>query len=89
MIQLRGVTKKYKEKYAGTQGDIGVYSFQQYKQISSGEGGCVVTNKKKYYEIMRNYTDMGSIRDHFPSWNGKEALFGENERMNNLTVFKK
>lgn len=75
---------KYKNKYTGTMGDIGVYSFQQFKQISSGEGGCIVTNNKKYYERMRNYTDMGSVRDHFPSWNSEDALFGENYRMNNL-----
>ena len=74
----------YKDKYAGTMGDIGVYSFQQFKQVSSGEGGCVVTNNEKYYNRMRNYTDMGSIRDRFPSWNSEDSLFGENERMNNL-----
>lgn len=74
----------YKDRFTGTMGDIGVYSFQQFKQVSSGEGGCVVTNNEKYYNRMRNYTDMGSIRDRFPSWNSKEALFGENERMNNL-----
>ena len=74
----------YKGKHAGAMSDIGVYSFQQFKQVSSGEGGCVVTNNEKYYNRMRNYTDMGSIRDRFPSWNSKDALFGENERMNNL-----
>lgn len=75
---------KYKTKYAGTIGDIGVFSFQQYKQISTGEGGCIVTNKEKFYTRMRNYTDMGATRNRFPSWDSKDALFGENERMNNL-----
>ena len=75
---------KYKEKYAGTMGDIGVFSFQQFKQISTGEGGLVVTDNKDYYQRMRNYTDMGSVRDRFPNWNMDEALFGENYRMNNL-----
>lgn len=76
----------YKGKYAGTQADIGVYSFQQYKQLSSGEGGAIVTNNKKVYERMRNYTDMGSKRDRFPNWNDKDVLFGENYRMNNLVA---
>lgn len=76
----------YKGKYAGTIGDIGVYSYQQYKQLSSGEGGAIVTNNKKIYERMRNYTDMGSKRDRFPNWNDKDALFGENYRMNNLNA---
>ena len=75
-----------KEKYAGTIGDIGVYSFQQFKQISSGEGGAIVTNNKKYYERMRNYSDMGSERNLFPNWNGENVLFGQNYRMNNITA---
>ena len=75
---------KYKDKYAGTFGDIGVYSFQQFKQITCGEGGCVVTNNELIFNRMRNYTDMGSTRNRFPSWDSDEALFGENNRMNNL-----
>lgn len=74
----------YKNKYAGTFGDIGIYSFQQFKQISCGEGGALVTNNEKLYNRMRNYTDMGSVRERFPTWNNEEALFGENYRMNNL-----
>lgn len=77
---------KYKNNYAGTMGDIGVFSFQQFKQISSGEGGCVITNNEKYYSLMRNYTDMGSNRDRFPDWNSEGVLFGENYRMNNLVA---
>lgn len=29
---------KIKDEYAGTIGDVGVYSFQQFKQVSCGEG---------------------------------------------------
>ncbi len=75
---------KYKDTYAGTFGDVGVYSFQQFKQITCGEGGCVVTNNEAFFNKMRNYTDMGSTRNRFPSWNEEGALFGENDRMNNL-----
>lgn len=75
---------KHNNKYAGTFGQIGVYSFQQFKQISCGEGGCVVTNDINLFNRMRNYTDMGAVRERFPSWNSSEALFGENYRMNNL-----
>lgn len=71
--------------YAGTYGDIGVYSFQQFKQISAGEGGAIVTNNEELYERARNYTDMGSIRNRFPSWNSDRCLIGQNYRMNNLT----
>lgn len=71
--------------YAGTFGDMGVYSFQQFKQISSGEGGAIVTNNKNIYERARNYTDMGSVRDRFPNWNSDECLLGQNYRMSNIT----
>jgi dTDP-4-amino-4,6-dideoxygalactose transaminase len=35
---------KYKGKYAGTLGDIGVYSLNVHKPIQCGEGGIVVTD---------------------------------------------
>lgn len=75
---------KNDEKYSGTIGDIGVYSFQQFKQITCGEGGAIVTDNKDYYIRMRNYTDMGSERNLFPNWNGNSVLFGQNYRMNNI-----
>ena len=75
---------KINDKYAGTIGDVGVYSFQQFKQISCGEGGAIVTNNKTIYQKMRNYTDMGAERDLFPNWNGNDVLFGQNYRMNNI-----
>jgi dTDP-4-amino-4,6-dideoxygalactose transaminase len=38
---------KYKGKYAGTLGDIGVYSLNVHKHIQCGEGGIVVTDNDK------------------------------------------
>ena len=35
---------KYKDKFAGTLGDIGIYSLNYHKHIHSGEGGILVTN---------------------------------------------
>jgi dTDP-4-amino-4,6-dideoxygalactose transaminase len=35
---------KYKERFAGTLGDIGIYSLNYHKHIHSGEGGMLVTN---------------------------------------------
>ncbi len=35
---------KYKGKYAGTLGDIGIYSLNYHKHIHTGEGGIIVTN---------------------------------------------
>lgn len=74
----------YKGKYAGTFADIGVYSFQQNKQLTSGEGGLLITNNKAFYQIARNYQDMGSVRDVYPSWENEQAIIGDNYRMNNI-----
>lgn len=69
---------------AGTLSDIGIFSFQQNKPLTSGEGGIILTDNEEYYKISRNYSDMGSIRDYYPSWDKKGALIGDNYRMNNL-----
>ena len=37
-------------KKAGTFGDMGVFSFQINKNMTSGEGGCVVTNDSRLYK---------------------------------------
>lgn len=40
---------KVKGKFAGTFGDIGVFSFHGAKPITTGEGGMIITNNKKIY----------------------------------------
>jgi len=40
----QAIGAKYKGKYAGTLGDIGVFSLNFHKHIHCGEGGIVVTN---------------------------------------------
>lgn len=37
----------YKNRFTGTIGDVGVYSFNGNKVITSGSGGMIVTNNKK------------------------------------------
>ncbi|WP_130861676.1 LegC family aminotransferase [Bacilliculturomica massiliensis] len=44
---------KYKGKYAGTIGDMGVYSFNANKIITTGGGGMVVSNHKSYLDHTR------------------------------------
>lgn len=45
----------YKEQYAGTIGDIGCFSLQQGKHITTGEGGIVVSNDDKFARHMYLY----------------------------------
>src|SRR5258708_27790112 len=43
---------KHAGKYVGTLGDIGCFSLQQGKHITTGEGGLVVTNNADYARRM-------------------------------------
>ena len=53
---------KYKEKYLGTFGDFGTYSFYYSHQITSGEGGMVVCNSKADYELICSMRSHGWSR---------------------------
>ncbi len=86
----------YKGKKLGSIGDVGIYSFQINKVITSGEGGAVVTNDPLIYERAARFHDMGTIRQLFldraasGSPNAKPAsqvqtFAGENFRMSELT----
>ncbi len=44
---------KYKDRFAGTLGDIGVFSLNYHKHIHAGEGGIIVTNHDDLAEKMR------------------------------------
>lgn len=57
--QAPGAT--YNSRYAGTLGDIGVYSLNVHKTIQCGEGGVVVTNDEKFAErlqLIRNHAEV-------------------------------
>jgi perosamine synthetase len=44
----------WNEKAAGSYGDLGVYSFQEYKQLSTGDGAMTVSNNEALMEKMEN-----------------------------------
>ena len=54
---------KFKNKYLGTFGDFGTFSFYYSHQITSGEGGMVVTNNKKDYDLLKIMRAHGWDRD--------------------------
>ena len=56
---------KLKNKYLGTFGDFGTFSFFYSHQITSGEGGMIVCNNDKDYEILfalRSHGWLGGTR---------------------------
>jgi len=75
---------KYRNTFAGCFGDIGVFSFQQNKQITSGEGGLLISKKYSLYKKARNYMDHGAVRKQKPTWDSNMALIGENCRITNI-----
>lgn len=56
---------KYQGKYAGTFGDIGCFSLNDFKHISAGDGGMIITdNEELYYKAMmfadKNFNRLGT-----------------------------
>jgi 8-amino-3,8-dideoxy-alpha-D-manno-octulosonate transaminase len=79
---------RYKGKYVGSIGDMGINSFQLSKTITSGEGGAVVTNDAKLFERAMRFHDVGSLRPPYTQQlgNGLLAAFAAcNFRMNEFT----
>lgn len=75
---------EYKGKYVGTLGDIGCFSFQQSKHMTTGDGGMTITSNKDYYERMKLFVDKGYARK---GWGARAYLFlAPNYRMNELTA---
>jgi len=78
----------YRGKKLGSIGDVGIYSFQINKTMTSGEGGAVVTSDPLIYERAARFHDMGTIRGLFLDRSGPsrvETFAGENFRMSELT----
>lgn len=71
---------------AGVTGDLGVYSFQQGKQLAAGEGGAVVARSPALLDRARRFADHGACRPEggLPTWEPDEAGFGENLRLGEL-----
>jgi 8-amino-3,8-dideoxy-alpha-D-manno-octulosonate transaminase len=47
----------------GTFGDLGIFSFQMNKNMSAGEGGCLVTDDFRLYQRAFACHDLGYARD--------------------------
>jgi 8-amino-3,8-dideoxy-alpha-D-manno-octulosonate transaminase len=78
----------YKGKPVGSIGDIGIYSFQIAKTISSGEGGGVVTSDALLFERAARYHDLGLLRPlHEQILGGAElkGMIGNQYRMSEFT----
>ena len=50
---------EYKDRYAGTLGDYGVFAFYPNKQITTGEGGMIITDDDGAAQFMRALRNQG------------------------------
>ncbi|WJR81419.1 aminotransferase class I/II-fold pyridoxal phosphate-dependent enzyme [Bradyrhizobium sp. NP1] len=81
----QAVGVRYKDRFVGTIGDVGIFSFNYHKNLNAGEGGAVITNDDRLFTRARMYHDVGSyIRQH--EFEGNEPIFsGVNFRVSELT----
>ena len=52
------VGQKLNNKLCGSFGDISIFSFYANKQITTGEGGMITTNNKKFYEQSKSLRNL-------------------------------
>ncbi|MFA6908612.1 MAG: DegT/DnrJ/EryC1/StrS family aminotransferase [Patescibacteria group bacterium] len=73
----------YKEKMTGTIGDVGVYAFYPNKQMTTGEGGILVTNSKKIRDMCVSLRNQG--RNTRNDWLVHERM-GYNYRIDEMSA---
>ena len=61
----QGVKSKYNERYLGTIGDLGTYSFHGTKNYTCGEGGAIVINRDDLIERAEIVREKGTNRSKF------------------------
>jgi len=74
---------EYKGRRAGTLGDAGIFAFYANKQITTGEGGMLVTNRTDWARTFASLRNQG--RDEMNGWLD-HARLGYNYRMTELSA---
>ncbi len=74
---------EYKGRKAGTIGDYGVFAFYPNKQMTTGEGGVIVTNDGQAADLMRSLRNQG--RALGDTWL-QHTLLGYNYRLDEMSA---
>jgi len=80
----------YKDKRVGAFGDIACFSFDGIKNITSGEGGCIVSDDKELLDRIRDARLLGVVKDtekrfqNNRSWEFDVSLQGWRCHMSNI-----
>jgi 8-amino-3,8-dideoxy-alpha-D-manno-octulosonate transaminase len=81
----QGCGASYKGRMLGTYGHMGIFSFDHYKTITTGEGGMIITDDLDLYHKAEWYHDHG--HDHLSTVHRAldgRTILGFNYRMNEL-----
>lgn len=70
----------YNKKYAGTIGDIGVFSFHETKNVVGGQGGAISINNKQLLKRANFLLDKGTNRLEFLKDHRKQFISEKNKR---------
>jgi len=71
---------KYKNKFLGTFGDIGVFSFHETKNIVGGQAGCISINNSKLIKRTNYILDKGTNRRNFIKDFKKKIISSKNNK---------
>jgi perosamine synthetase len=74
---------RYKGRLAGTFGEAAVFAFYPNKQMTTGEGGMIVTNNDEWAELFASVRNQG--RDTFNMWLEHSRL-GYNYRLDEMSA---
>lgn len=78
-----GIGAKYKDRAVGTMGDAAVFAFYPNKQMTTGEGGMIVTHREDWANLFHSLRNQG--RDVFDAWLNHTRL-GYNYRLDEMSA---
>jgi len=81
----QAVGASYKGKRVGTIGNMGAYSLNVFKTITTGDGGFVGCSDDELYERAFGYHDQGHKPSRMGVEVGNRSIVGVNMRMNELS----
>ena len=78
---------EYKGRKIGTVSDLTIFSFHAVKNITTCEGGAILTDNKEYYERLKRFRAYGidkNTKMEEAPWLSKQIEFGYNYRLSEI-----
>ncbi|MFA7236428.1 MAG: DegT/DnrJ/EryC1/StrS family aminotransferase, partial [Phycisphaeraceae bacterium] len=76
-----GLGSTYKNRPVGSFGRVGVFGFYPNKQITTGEGGMIVTNDDRLADMCRSLRNQGRAAGSMPGQNNDAGSWLSHERL--------